>query len=109
MNTDALPIGLVALADAEPVGTLALAERAIRSDLRLAPAVIGLWVAERHRRRGIASCLLREASVQVRVLGHPMVYAATGSAAALFLRCGWDCMAADNWDGEAVQIFRLRL
>jgi GNAT superfamily N-acetyltransferase len=106
MNSDRLPMALLALDAGEPRGTLAVADGAIRTDLRFSPAVIGLWVCPQHRRRGIATQLLHAASREVRLLGHSSLYAATASVAPLFADRGWTPVAADDWDGQAIRIFR---
>ena len=108
-NRDTLPVGLVAFDKGEPVGTLALAGSAIRSHPLLTPTVIGLWVAPHLRRRGIASVLLRAAAGQARAMRYRHLYAASGSAAGLFVRRGWRLLAAADWDGEAIQVFALDL
>ena len=85
-NSDAIPIGLVAMEAGEVRGTVAL-------DLDLAtnltPSVVGLLVGTDWRGRGIATALLESAEVLAQRLGYDRLYISTTILGDLLVRLGW--------------------
>jgi GNAT superfamily N-acetyltransferase len=65
---DAIPIGLVALADGEPVGTASVVEFDDPGDIP-GPWLSGVYVTESHRGAGIARALAKRAEVEAIRLG----------------------------------------
>ena len=125
MSLNALPLTLVAFTEnaddaggataPRPVGTVSLRASSFE-DLPpetlppLGPWLGGLYVASRHRRRGLALALLDRAASEARALaarsgGGPRLYAGTATAQALFERAGWTVNRNIEWDGAVVTIF----
>ena len=107
LQTDGLPIGLVAVEDNAPVGAVALAERSIASHAHLSPWLIGLWVEPRYRGRGFGGRLVRAAVDTARELGVARLHAATATAASLFERGGWTLIDTAQDERHAASVFAI--
>ena len=109
-RTTGLPLGLVALENARPVGTLAIADRATPSHAHLTPWIVGFWVDGSRRSRGIGARLLKAACAWAWTAQYEHLYAATATAAPLFLREGWHKMDVGTTEGGVrAEIFTIRL
>ena len=85
-NKTAIPIGLVAMEDGRILGVVALD---VDVATQLTPSVVGLFVANEFRGRGIAGRLLESAVSLAEELGYPNVYVSTSVLGGHLLRSGW--------------------
>ena len=85
-NRDRLPIALVAIDNDELRGTASLDRD---PNTGLVPSIVGLLVAKKHRRQGIASALLEAAERLVAELGYDEVFMSTSLLGELLQRKGW--------------------
>jgi GNAT superfamily N-acetyltransferase len=106
---DDLPWGVVAIADAEPAGIAVLHSDGLRSRRDIQPWLSSLFVAARHRNRGIGATLLQAVERRTQSLGHDMLYLHTADRALFYGRLGWDAFDTDIHFGRAVVLMRKRL
>ncbi len=85
-NKDAIPVGFVAKENNQLLGVAALD---LDSATSLTPSVVGLLVADEYRRRGVASRLLKSATLLAEGLGYNHVYISTTVLGDHLLRNGW--------------------
>ena len=85
-NKDAIPVGVVAKENNRPLGVAALD---LDPATGLIPSVVGLLVADEFRRRGVASRLLKSATLLAEGLGYNHVYTSTTVLGDHLLRNGW--------------------
>jgi len=85
-----LPIRLVAFESGELAGTIILRENGDGMPPELQPELGGLFVAESHRGRGIATELVRAGMRLALDQGYETVYATTVSAAGILEHLGWE-------------------
>jgi len=104
MNTDTLPLALVAFADAELFGMGALREHDLPGHEELTPWVGGIFVLRKYRRRGIGSALCRALETKAWAMGFPTLYLFTLDQQQLYTRLGWQQVKPSNWLGHSVDI-----
>jgi GNAT superfamily N-acetyltransferase len=85
-NRDRLPAGLLAM-DADTIKGTAALDRDVASGL--APAVVGLLVAQAHRRQGVAAALLDAAGQLASELGYDELFISTSIPGGWLRRNGW--------------------
>ena len=85
-NRDAIPIGFVAKENDRLLGVAALD---VDAATNLAPSVVGLLVADKARRLGVASRLLRTGIQLAEGLGYDCVYISTTILGHHLLQNGW--------------------
>ena len=90
-NRDKLPIGLVAIEGTEVLGTAALD---LDVATNLSASVVGLLVQPSHRRRGIATSLLKGSEDLARQLGYRRLHISTTVLGEHLSRSGWTAMGA---------------
>ena len=61
LNTDSIPLTLVAQISNEPVGCVSLKETGMKTHSYLSPWIGSLYVVPEHRKQGIGSRLLKDA------------------------------------------------
>ena len=88
-NTDALPLGIVAIVDGAVVGTGVLKADDLPLRPHLTPWLGGIFVAPEHRGRGVASAIVNRLVGEARRLQLPRLYLWTNSAASLYAKLGW--------------------
>lgn len=108
MNTDRLPLALVASADGELFGLGALREYDLPGHEELTPWLGGMFVRPQHRRRGIGSALCRALEEEAWLMGFPLLYLFTLDQQRLYARLGWQCVQSSAWLGHPVDIMTKR-
>jgi predicted N-acetyltransferase YhbS len=104
MNVDRVPVAFVALGEDEGiVGTASLIFDDLEGDPRN-PWLASVFVPPEHRRKGIASALVRAVEDKARALGYPRLYLFTTSAAALYASLGWQALEQRHYRGEHIQV-----
>ena len=104
-----LPVRLVAFVDGELAGTITLREEATNKLPGYSPALGGLFVAERHRGRGIGTELIRAAMDLAREQGFGTLYTATVAARGIVERLGWALVRTVWEEDEQLVIYRYDL
>jgi N-acetylglutamate synthase-like GNAT family acetyltransferase len=104
MNVDRIPVTFVALGeDGGIVGTAALIFDDLVGDPRN-PWLASVYVPPDHRKKGIASALVRAVEGKARELGYKHLYLFTTSAPALYAGLGWRALEQRDYRGEHIQV-----
>jgi GNAT superfamily N-acetyltransferase len=104
MNVDRVPVTFVALGeDGGLVGTAALIFDDLVGDPRN-PWLASVYVPSEHRRKGIASALVRAVEDKARELGYARLYLFTSSVHALYAGLGWQALERRDYRGEHIQV-----
>jgi len=106
LNTQRLPIGLVAYDDGAPCGVIVLRESAMTDLPQYRPGLGAFYVAASHRNRGIGAQLVRAGIGVARGLGHSAIYATTGRAGKIFERSGGQDLGTILHRGQALTLYR---
>jgi GNAT superfamily N-acetyltransferase len=89
MNTDRLPLTLIALHGGDLVGMVSLKFHDMDTRPDLDPWLGGLLVLPEWRNRGVASMLMHRAVEEAKKLNVPRLYLWTPSAEGLYRKLGW--------------------
>ena len=104
MNVDRVPIAFVALdEEGRIVGTASLIFNDLEGDPRN-PWLASVFVRPEHRKKGIASALVRTVEDAARRLGYSRLYLFTSSAPALYAGLGWQALEQRVYRGEHIQV-----
>lgn len=104
MNVDRVPVAFVALDEEDRiVGTASLIFDDLEGDPRN-PWLASVFVPPEHRKKGIASALVRTVEDAARRLGYSRLYLFTSSAPALYAALGWQPLEQRVYRGEHIQV-----
>jgi predicted N-acetyltransferase YhbS len=104
MNVDRVPIAFVALdGEGRIVGTASLIFDDLEGDPRN-PWLASVFVPPEHRKKGIASALVRTVEDAARRIGYSRLYLFTSSAPALYASLGWRPLEQSVYRGEHIQV-----
>ena len=104
MNLDRVPVAFVALDDGdEIVGTASLIFDDLEDDSRN-PWLASVFVLPTHRKKGIASALVRTVEDTARRLGYSRLYLFTSTAPDLYASLGWRPLERRDYRGEHIQV-----
>lgn len=103
-QTDALPLGVVALADGAVIGTGALKADDLPPRSQLTPWLGGIFVAPEHRNCGVARAIVERLADEARRLNLPRLYLWTNSAARLYAKLGWQEQERLEYCGSAITV-----
>ena len=106
---DGIPLRLVAVVNGELAGTVTLRERAMNATPAFHPGLGGLYVAEKYRKQGIGTALVRSCMDVAREQGFSQMYTATVTAGEIMERLGWERIATVSIDGEQQVIYHCEL
>jgi len=119
MNTDRLPLTLVAVRGAsrtgvgpavnrrELVGMVSLKFHDMDTRPDLDPWLGGLLVLPKWRNRGVGTMLMHRATEEARRLNVPQLYLWTHSAEGLYHKLGWQVVERTNYFGKEAVVMRL--
>lgn len=99
-----IPTTLIALENDTVLGSVGLVVNDLRTHPDLTPFLASVYVAPEHRRRGVASTLVRQAMAVVQQLGIPICYLITPDQQNLYARLGWLPQAEIEYRGELVTL-----
>ncbi|WP_289296141.1 GNAT family N-acetyltransferase [uncultured Reyranella sp.] len=109
MNVDRVPIAFVALGDDDGiVGTASLIFDDLEGDPRN-PWLASVYVPEEHRKKGIASALVRTVEDAARRIGYDRLYLFTSTAPSLYEGLGWKALEQRDYRGEIIQVMEKSL
>ncbi len=104
MNVDRVPVAFVALDDdGDIVGTASLIFDDLEGDPRN-PWLASVFVLPTHRKKGIASALVRTVEETARRLGYARLYLFTSTAPDLYAGLGWRPLERRDYRGEHIQV-----
>ena len=104
MNVDRVPVVFVALDDdGGIVGTASLIFDDLEGDPRN-PWLASVYVTDEHRKKGIASVLVRTVEEAARRLGYDRLYLFTSTAPSLYAGLGWRALEQRDYRGEIIQV-----
>lgn len=104
MNVDRVPIAFVALGDDDGiVGTASLIFDDLEGDPRN-PWLASVYVPPEHRKKGVASALVRKVEDAARRIGYDRLYLFTSTAPSLYAALGWRTLEQRDYRGEHIQV-----
>ncbi len=104
MNVDRVPIAFVALDEEDRIaGTASLIFDDLEGDPRN-PWLASVFVPPEHRKKGIASALVRTVEDAARRLGYSRLHLFTSSAPTLYAGLGWRALEQRDYRGEHIQV-----
>ena len=104
MNVDRVPIAFVALDEDDGiVGTASLIFDDLEGDPRN-PWLASVYVPPEHRKKGIASALVRKVEDAARRIGYDRLYLFTSTAPSLYAGLGWRALERRDYRGEHIQV-----
>jgi GNAT superfamily N-acetyltransferase len=109
VNIDVLPLALVAIHQETIIGTGSLKLQDLDVRPQFTPWMGGLFVAEEHRGRGVATALIHRLLEEARRLQIMRLYLWTPSAAGLYAKLGWVSLERLNYCGYKISIMQKKL
>src|SRR4029077_9743801 len=109
MNTDRLPLTLVALHDGLLVGMVSLKFHDMDTRPDLDPWLGGLLVLPEWRKRGTGTMLMHHATKEARKLNVARLYLWTHSAEGLYRKLGWQIVERTEYFGKNAVVMHLDL
>jgi GNAT superfamily N-acetyltransferase len=106
MNTDRLPLTLVALHNGQLIGMVSLKFHDMDTRPDLDPWLGGLLVLPEWRKRGVGTMLMRRAMEEARRLKVPRLYLWTSSAEALYRKLGWQVLERTEYYGKEAVVMQ---
>jgi len=104
LNVDRVPIAFVALDDEGGiVGMASLIFDDLEGDPRN-PWLASVYVPPEHRKKGIASALVRTVEEAARRIGYDRLYLFTSTAPSLYAGLGWRTLEQRDYRGEHIQV-----
>lgn len=109
VNIDVLPMALVAMRQGRIVGTGSLKLQDLDVRPQFTPWMGGIFVAETHRGRGVATALIRRLLEEARRLQIRQLYLWTPSASGLYIKLGWATIERLDYCGYKISIMQRSL
>jgi GNAT superfamily N-acetyltransferase len=109
MNTDRLPLTLVALQATELVGMVSLKFHDMDTRPDLDPWLGGLFVLPEWRNRGVGTMLMHRATEEARRLSVRRLYLWTHTAERLYHKLGWQIVERTNYFGKEAVVMQIAL
>jgi len=106
MNTERLPLTLVALHGSELVGMVSLKFHDMDTRPDLDPWLGGLFVLPEWRNRGVGTMLMHRATEEARRLNVPRLYLWTHSAEGLYYKLGWQVVERSDYFGKEAVVMQ---
>jgi N-acetylglutamate synthase-like GNAT family acetyltransferase len=107
MNTDRLPLTLVALHGGDLVGMVSLKFLDMDTRPDLDPWLGGLLVLPEWRNRGVGTMLMHHATEEARKLDVPRLYLWTHSAEGLYRKLGWQVVERTEYFGKNAVVMEI--
>ena len=104
INTDKIPLTLVAFEGKELLGTVCLKKHDMDTRLDLFPWLAGLYVTSSWRRKGIGTALVSAIEKKAYELGVKNLYLYTPKSEIFYLKLGWHINQKTEYHGYPVTI-----
>jgi len=104
VNTDTLPLALVAIYQGMVIGTGSLKWQDLDVRPQLTPWMGGIFVVKEYRRRGVATALIHRLIKEARRLGIKRLYLWTSSAEVLYANLGWARLERFDYCGRKISV-----
>jgi GNAT superfamily N-acetyltransferase len=98
LNTDKIPLILIAFTGDKCIGTVAIVEDDLEKRPDLTPWIASVYIEENHRGHGIAKLLVETAMRKAKALGLKNIYLHTETAHGLYDKMGWQRLAETTND-----------
>ncbi|MDT8429642.1 MAG: GNAT family N-acetyltransferase, partial [Pseudomonadales bacterium] len=102
-----IPTTYVAECEGELLGSASLLAADMSSHPELSPWLGSVYVADRYRRQGIGSTLVRRVMQHAREHGISQLYLYTPDQAQLYARLGWQVFNEESYNGTPVTIMHI--
>ena len=109
VESDGIPLTMVALEDGEPVGSAALVWNDMKTRPEIRPWLADVVVDPARRRRGVGSALVRRLVDRARELGVETLYLYTPDQDRLYASLGWQTLERLEYRDEEVVLMRMDL
>jgi GNAT superfamily N-acetyltransferase len=109
MNTDRLPLTLVAHHGGELVGMVSLKFHDLDTRPDLDPWLGGLLVVPKWRKHGVGTMLMHRATEEARRLNVPQLYLWTHTAERLYQKLGWQVVERTNYFAKEAVVMQFDL
>lgn len=103
-----IPTTFVAECEGELLGSASLLAADMSSHPELTPWLGSVYVADRHRRKGIGSMLVRRVVQHAWDNGIRQLYLYTPDQAQLYARLGWQVCSEESYNGTPVTLMTIR-
>ena len=107
MNSDRLPLTLVAVHGGELVGMVSLKYHDMDTRPDLDPWLGGLLVLPAWRNHGVGTILMHRATEEARRLEVPRLYLWTHSAEGLYRKLGWQVVERSDYFGKEAVVMQI--
>jgi len=104
LQTNSLPLALVAMVRDQPVGTASLRLDDLPDRPDLSPWLAGVYVVPEHRNKGIASALCKRIAAEASRLGIVQLYLCTEDQENLYRKLGWSVHERLKSRGEDIVV-----
>jgi len=98
LNTDKIPLILIAFTGEKCIGTVAIVEDDLEKRPDLTPWIASVYIEQNHRGHGIAKLLVEGAMRKAKALGVKVIYLHTETAHGLYEKMGWKHLAETTND-----------
>src|SRR5947207_15308533 len=109
INSDRLPLTLVAVHGSELVGMVSLKYHDMDTRPDLDPWLGGLFVLPEWRNQGVGTMLMHRATEEARRLKVPRLYLWTHTAERLYHKLGWQFVERTNYFGKEAVVMEIDL
>lgn len=106
MNKGEAPTTFIAVEGEEVLGSASLTLDEMDSHTEINPWIASVYVAEGHRRRGIATALLGRIIDEAKALGFKEIYLFTYDHQSLYERLGWQKVSVEKYRDRTTTIMR---
>ena len=107
LEADALDRTFVAMSGDALLGSASLVEHDMDTRMDLSPWLASVYVAAEHRRKGIASALVRRIVDEATSIGHRTLYLFTLDQEKLYESLGWSLLETTKFVGHQVTIMKI--
>lgn len=106
INTNKIPLALVAFDNRELLGTVCLKVHDMDTRLDLSPWLAGLYVSAPWRRQGIGATLVSAIEKEARELGVERLYLHTPESETFYSKLGWQVKERPQYHGYPVSLMQ---
>jgi N-acetylglutamate synthase-like GNAT family acetyltransferase len=104
LHYDKIPLAIIAMQGPTMIGTVSLKESDMETHPELAPWLAGLYVAEKHRERGVGKLLVDNIIAIAAKLGLSRLFLFTPKQEQFYKNQGWELLAREMYHTHEVSI-----